>query len=58
MFSKYMVRCKETSYYEIEVDAVSKTHAREIVHAVGLEGPMTTIAEDTLFDIIEVTQEN
>ena len=58
MFSKFMVRCKETSYYEVKVDAVSKTHAREIVHAVGLEGPMTILAEDTLFDIIEVKQEN
>ena len=58
MFSKFMVRCKETSYYEVQVDAVSKTHAREMVHSVALEGPMTIVAEDTLFDIIEVTQEN
>ncbi len=58
MFKKYLVRCKETSYFEVKVDAVSKIHAKEMVRAAELEGPMTIIAEDTLFDIIEVIQDN
>tara|TARA_R110000796_G_scaffold1063_2_gene4062 strand:- start:2177 stop:2353 length:177 start_codon:yes stop_codon:yes gene_type:complete len=58
MFKKYVVRYKETSYFEVQIDAVSKSHAKEIVHSAGLESALQQIPDDTLFDIIEVTQAN
>ena len=30
MFSKFMVRCKETSYYEVKVDAAISEYMNEL----------------------------
>tara|TARA_R110001632_G_scaffold214118_3_gene340764 strand:+ start:8137 stop:8328 length:192 start_codon:yes stop_codon:yes gene_type:complete len=59
LMKKYMVRVSETYYYEVKVEAVSKSHAKEIVHSVIDEEPLAvTDAVDSLYNVIEAQQCN
>ena len=59
IFDTYYVRCKETNYYTVQIKAASKQHAKEMMLATADIGePLSIPVDDSLFDIIEISQRN